>query len=146
MVETIRRNAARMTALVSDLSDVVRIERNALQLVLERCEACALLKDAVEASIALAWSRFLAWRRLFSDALLLRCFAFGPSVYASTTTRTSRPRRATAPPWNFAKALGLMDAGLTQEHHQMGFGKGALLWLIGIPLPIIIIIALLMHH
>jgi hypothetical protein len=28
----------------------------------------------------------------------------------------------------------------------MGFGKGALLWLIGIPLPIIIILALVMHH
>jgi hypothetical protein len=28
----------------------------------------------------------------------------------------------------------------------MGFGKGALLWLIGIPLPIIIILALFMHH
>jgi hypothetical protein len=29
---------------------------------------------------------------------------------------------------------------------QMGFGKGALLWLLGIPLPIIIILALFMHH
>ena len=28
----------------------------------------------------------------------------------------------------------------------MGFGKGALLWLLGIPLPIIIILALFMHH
>jgi len=28
----------------------------------------------------------------------------------------------------------------------MGLGKGALLWLIGIPLPVIILIALLMHH
>jgi hypothetical protein len=28
----------------------------------------------------------------------------------------------------------------------MGFGKGALLWLIGIPLPIIILLALFMHH
>jgi hypothetical protein len=28
----------------------------------------------------------------------------------------------------------------------MGFGKGALLWLIGIPLPIILILALFMHH
>jgi hypothetical protein len=29
---------------------------------------------------------------------------------------------------------------------NMGFGKGALLWLIGIPLPIIILLALFMHH
>jgi hypothetical protein len=28
----------------------------------------------------------------------------------------------------------------------MGFGKGALLWLIGIPLPIILLLALFMHH
>ena len=28
----------------------------------------------------------------------------------------------------------------------MGFGKGALLWLIGIPLPVIILLALFWHH
>ena len=28
----------------------------------------------------------------------------------------------------------------------MGFGRGALLWLLGIPLPIIILLALFMHH
>jgi len=28
----------------------------------------------------------------------------------------------------------------------MGFGRGALLWLIGIPLPIIILLAIFMHH
>jgi hypothetical protein len=28
----------------------------------------------------------------------------------------------------------------------VGFGRGLLLWLIGIPLPIIILIALFMHH
>jgi hypothetical protein len=28
----------------------------------------------------------------------------------------------------------------------MGFGRGLLLWLIGIPLPIILLIALFMHH
>jgi hypothetical protein len=31
------------------------------------------------------------------------------------------------------------------EEAEMGFGRGALLWLLGIPLPIIIIIALLWH-
>jgi hypothetical protein len=29
---------------------------------------------------------------------------------------------------------------------DMSFGKGALLWLIGIPLPIILLLALFMHH
>jgi hypothetical protein len=28
----------------------------------------------------------------------------------------------------------------------MGFGRGALLWLIGVPIPIIILLALFMHH
>jgi hypothetical protein len=28
----------------------------------------------------------------------------------------------------------------------MGFGRGALLWLLGVPLPIIILLALFMHH
>jgi len=34
---------------------------------------------------------------------------------------------------------------LTQEE-IMGFGRGALLWLLGIPLPIIILLALFWHH
>jgi hypothetical protein len=34
----------------------------------------------------------------------------------------------------------------TQQEDSMGFGKGALLWLIGIPLPIILLVAILMHH
>jgi hypothetical protein len=37
---------------------------------------------------------------------------------------------------------------LTKYHTEatMGFGKGALLWLIGVPLPIILLLALFMHH
>jgi hypothetical protein len=36
----------------------------------------------------------------------------------------------------------------TKDHTEaaMGFGKGALLWLIGVPLPIILLLALFMHH
>jgi hypothetical protein len=33
-----------------------------------------------------------------------------------------------------------------KEEDSMGFGKGALLWLIGIPLPIILLLAIFMHH
>jgi hypothetical protein len=33
-----------------------------------------------------------------------------------------------------------------RQEDDMGLGKGALLWLIGIPLPIILIVAVLMHH
>jgi hypothetical protein len=34
----------------------------------------------------------------------------------------------------------------TFKEADMGFGRGALLWLLGIPLPIILILALFMHH
>ena len=38
---------------------------------------------------------------------------------------------------------------LFQSHQReaiMGFGRGALLWLLGVPLPIIILLALFWHH
>jgi hypothetical protein len=38
-----------------------------------------------------------------------------------------------------------MSGESTEEDH-MGFGKGALLWLIGIPLPIILLLAIFMQH
>ena len=40
---------------------------------------------------------------------------------------------------------GVDHAAQTMEA-IMGFGRGALLWLIGIPLPIILLLALFMHH
>lgn len=33
-----------------------------------------------------------------------------------------------------------------EEEDIMGFGRGALLWLLGVPLPIIILLALFWHH
>src|SRR5437588_11292193 len=33
-----------------------------------------------------------------------------------------------------------------QEEAKMGFGRGALLWLLGVPLPIILLLALFWHH
>jgi hypothetical protein len=32
------------------------------------------------------------------------------------------------------------------EEDIMGFGRGALLWLIGVPLPIVLLLAIFMHH
>ncbi|MEH2488575.1 hypothetical protein V1280_004514 [Bradyrhizobium sp. AZCC 2230] len=32
------------------------------------------------------------------------------------------------------------------EESAMGFGRGALLWLLGIPLPIILLLAIFWHH
>jgi hypothetical protein len=39
----------------------------------------------------------------------------------------------------------ISDQQITPED-VMGFGRGMLLWLIGIPIPIIILIAIFMHH
>jgi hypothetical protein len=36
--------------------------------------------------------------------------------------------------------------GKSTEEDNMGFGKGALLWLIGVPLPIILLLAVFWHH
>jgi hypothetical protein len=35
---------------------------------------------------------------------------------------------------------------LQNEEDNMGFGRGALLWLIGVPLPIVLLLAVFMHH
>ena len=48
-------------------------------------------------------------------------------------------------------ALRVLPATPTSKHHPteediMGFGRGLLLWLIGIPLPIIILLALFWHN
>jgi hypothetical protein len=35
---------------------------------------------------------------------------------------------------------------VTKQEADMGFGRGALLWLLGVPLPIIILLALFWHN
>jgi len=45
---------------------------------------------------------------------------------------------------NYARHLAL--SGQATEEDNMGFGKGALLWLIGVPLPIILLLAVFWHH
>jgi hypothetical protein len=43
--------------------------------------------------------------------------------------------------------VGLAQATSNQtEESVMGFGRGALLWLLGIPLPIILLLALFWHN
>ena len=36
--------------------------------------------------------------------------------------------------------------GWYKKEAAMGFGRGALLWLLGVPIPIIILLALFWHH
>jgi hypothetical protein len=37
-------------------------------------------------------------------------------------------------------------SGLHREEDYMGMGRGILLWLLGVPLPIVILLALFWHH
>jgi hypothetical protein len=48
-------------------------------------------------------------------------------------------------PGTFTFAARLLDDNNTEED-VMGFGRGALLWLLGVPLPVIILLALFWHH
>jgi hypothetical protein len=42
--------------------------------------------------------------------------------------------------------LGTLSGQRRVTEAIMGFGRGVLLWLLGIPLPIIILLALFWHH
>jgi hypothetical protein len=44
------------------------------------------------------------------------------------------------------RPVGVVSAVQKCMEADMGFGRGALLWLLGVPLPIIILLALFMHH
>jgi hypothetical protein len=48
--------------------------------------------------------------------------------------------------WNSVDFMTLLPIDKGKLEIIMGFGRGLLLWLIGIPIPIIVVIALLMHH
>ena len=45
-----------------------------------------------------------------------------------------------------ARDVGAINKLDVIEEESMGFGRGALLWLLGVPLPIIILLALFWHH
>jgi hypothetical protein len=40
----------------------------------------------------------------------------------------------------------IVRTSIDQMEVTMSFGKGVLLWLIGIPLPLILLLAVFMHH
>jgi hypothetical protein len=49
-------------------------------------------------------------------------------------------------PGGTCKTFSRYSCSSKLKEADMGFGRGALLWLIGIPLPIILLLALFMHH
>jgi len=44
------------------------------------------------------------------------------------------------------KRRRIVRPSIVQMEVTMSFGKGVLLWLIGIPLPLILLLAVFMHH
>jgi hypothetical protein len=58
-------------------------------------------------------------------------------------------REALILPASFYRNENLIRALLrrfSQRRRGMGFGRGALLWLLGVPIPVIILLALFWHH
>jgi hypothetical protein len=63
----------------------------------------------------------------------------------SVSTTGSRPERTQA--YSFRNNLVARElSGDQKQEVVMGFGRGALLWLLGVPIPVIILIALFWHH
>jgi hypothetical protein len=60
--------------------------------------------------------------------------------------RSRRPSQSKASPIGELATPSQRWAELNDRRNVMGFGRGVLLWLIGIPIPIIILIALFWHH
>jgi hypothetical protein len=74
-----------------------------------------------------------------AEALAFRPNVFGSAKIFSGQLATIATRR------NLGNPSALFVQFKSKEA-AMSFGKGALLWLIGIPLPIILLLALFMHH
>jgi hypothetical protein len=72
----------------------------------------------------------------------------GSEILMNVVRLVAAKQRASWPP-HLEPSIGRNVAvthATRQEELTMGFGRGLLLWLLGIPLPIIIILALFMHH
>jgi hypothetical protein len=64
-----------------------------------------------------------------------------PNLRGSMGPGTASDRR-----WNQCVSEAFFTQSTVAEENDMGFGRGLLLWLIGIPLPLILLLALFMHH
>jgi hypothetical protein len=65
----------------------------------------------------------------------------GPAVNRASPDRLS-PESHANPAWNPLASCSLCRRRANRQENNMTWGKGALLWLIGVPLPIIILLAL----
>jgi hypothetical protein len=61
--------------------------------------------------------------------------------------RIAMSARGRSSRWNRLSLVTLSDEGFASDQEEaMGFGRGILLWLLGVPLPIILLLALFWHH
>ena len=67
------------------------------------------------------------------------------SIDATTYSQFSK-LAGVPPPWNFSFPLAFTRRSEPTMEVLMGFGRGVLLWLLGIPIPIIILLALFWHN
>jgi hypothetical protein len=70
-------------------------------------------------------------------------------VNSLSTEKGFAARLQSVPLWEHRAHRGVWLDKVASDRLQegeMGFGRGALLWLLGVPLPIIILIVLFWHH
>jgi hypothetical protein len=53
---------------------------------------------------------------------------------------------ATGKCYSTAEQFQASEVSLSKQEATMGFGRGLLLWLLGIPIPVIILLAIFWHH
>jgi hypothetical protein len=93
------------------------------------------------------------WRRAIISRVSFFSQHFSQSTQ-STPASLSRPSQAKpsfSAAWFLSRNLSFDHVlvghrKLEMLEANMGFGRGALLWLLGVPLPIIILLALFWHH
>jgi hypothetical protein len=66
-------------------------------------------------------------------------------IYLKSSRSRSSARNLARSRWEPGQPCCVVST-VQSEEDAMGFGRGALLWLVGVPLPIIILLALFMHH
>jgi hypothetical protein len=70
-----------------------------------------------------------------------------PQIAEIVQPARARLARSAAPaPGNPSRARAFFNGPTDLRRTIMGFGRGALLWLLGIPLPIILLLALFWHN
>jgi len=111
-----------------------------------RLRLAGLYYRRAEMLTSLSTPLWACFNRKASSSSCLKCGAFTfvpprPRGFAARIFVCS----TRAEQWNLQEDYRLVSRSIEWEA-IMGFGRGALLWLLGVPLPIIILLALFWHH